>query len=145
MKKKNEIILCFIILLMMIGLFAVLVYFSKNKEPNEIFRLYRETGIAMSIKENTLGNTGATLILTNQTDIDLTYGDSYIIDYNHKEKWFEFKPIIQDYEFDTSLSVLKANQTKEIEVDWEWLYGKLSKGKYRIIINESNPIEFEIK
>ena len=50
----------------------------------------------MSIKEGTLTNTGATLVLTNRTNLKYTYGESYDIEYMEDGGWIKVKPIIKD-------------------------------------------------
>ena len=89
-----------------------------------------EKGISLSIKENTLTKSGATLILKNDSDIDVEYGNPYEIEIKKDGKWHKIQVMI-----DVTLPAfyLKSNTTKEIELKWENGYGKLSKGDYRII------------
>ena len=39
-----------------------------------------ENGISLSIKENTLTTTGITLVLKNEKDIEIQYGEPYEIE-----------------------------------------------------------------
>ena len=91
-----------------------------------------ETPVTMSIKENTLTNTGVTLFLTNLTNLEYTYGESYYIEYMENGNWLKVKPILKNYGFIAIGYTLRATQKVEIKRDWEWLYGKLPVGLYRI-------------
>lgn len=86
--------------------------------------------VSISIKEGTLTNTGATLILTNNSDKEFQYGDSYEIEIKKGKKWYKIN--VKLY-FNLPAFFLKSKESKEIELNWENEYGKLAKGTYRII------------
>ena len=46
--------------------------------------------------------------------------------------WIKVKPIIKDYGFISIGYTLRPNERAEIKKNWEWLYGKLPAGYYRI-------------
>lgn len=86
--------------------------------------------ISLSIKEGTLKNIGATLILTNNSDKDFEYGNPYEIEIKKDDEWHKINVQLN---FTLPALSLKSKETKEIELDWEKGYGKLAKGTYRII------------
>lgn len=88
------------------------------------------TDITLSIKEGTLTNTGATLILSNYSDKNIEYGNPYRIEHKQDGKWYK---IDVELNFTLPAFILKPYETKEIELDWEYGYGKLAPGTYRII------------
>ncbi len=96
------------------------------------YDINKDIPITMSIKEGTLTNTGATLVLTNRTNLKYTYGESYDIEYMEDGGWIKVKPIIKDYGFISIGYTLRPNERAEIKKNWEWLYGKLPAGYYRI-------------
>ena len=49
------------------------------------------------------------------------------------EEWQELKPIIDNYGFDSMGYKVNDDGIIEFEINWEWLYGKLDDGEYRII------------
>ena len=75
-------------------------------------------------------NTGATLVLKNDSDVDVIYGNPYEIEIKKDGKWYKIQVMI---DFTLPAYYLKSKETKEIELNWENGYGKLSKGNYRII------------
>lgn len=89
-----------------------------------------EKGVSLSIKDNTLTNTGATLILKNDSDADVEYGNPYEIEIRKDGKWHK---INVELNFTLPAFELKSKETKEIELNWEHGYGKLAAGDYRII------------
>jgi len=90
----------------------------------------QNNGVLLSIKDGTLKNTGATLILTNNSDKDFHYGNPYEIEIKKDGEWHK---INVQLDFTLPAFGLKAKETKEIELDWEHGYGKLAEGTYRII------------
>lgn len=75
-------------------------------------------------------NTGATLVLKNDSDVDVIYGNPYEIEIKKDGKWHKIQVMI---DFTLPAYYLKSKETKEIELNWENGYGKLPKGDYRII------------
>lgn len=111
--------------------------------------------VIMQIKDNTLSNIGLTMILKNQSNINLQYGNPYTIE-EYKEGYWKTVNLINEMAFNLPAYGLKKGESKEINVNWEYGYGKLFKGKYRIVKNfdyEVNDkfisfdkyLEFEIK
>ena len=91
-------------------------------------------GVTMRIKEGTVSSTGMTVVLENKTDKQITYGDPYSLEKNMDGKWFEVADILDgNYGFNDIGYGVEPLSTSEWEVDWEWLYGKLDKGKYRLV------------
>ena len=89
-----------------------------------------QNDVSLSIKDGTLKNTGATLVLTNNSDKDFQYGNPYEIEIKKDGEWHK---INVELDFNLPVFVLKSKETKEIELNWENGYGKLAKGTYRII------------
>ena len=93
-------------------------------------------GVTMRVKEGTMSSTGMTVVLENKTDKEITYGDPYTLEKNMGGKWFEvsvLESLIGYYGFNDIGYGVNPSSTNEWEVDWEWLYGKLDKGQYRLV------------
>ena len=86
--------------------------------------------MSLSIKENTLTTSSATLILKNNSNTEIQYGNSYEIEIKHNKKWYKLDG---EMYFTLPLFFLEPNKTVELEVNWEDGYKKLKKGTYRII------------
>ena len=84
----------------------------------------------MTIKEGTLTNKSATLVLTNNSDKNFQYGNTYEIEIKKDGEWHK---INVELNFDMPAFPLSSKESKEIELNWENGYGKLAKGTYRII------------
>ena len=89
-----------------------------------------QNDVIMTIKDGTLTNKSATLILTNNSDKNFHYGNPYQIEIKKDGEWHKI-----NVELDFTLPALQLSpkESKEIELDWENEYGKLAKGTYRII------------
>lgn len=111
-------------------------------------------GVTMNIKEDTLTNEGATIIIKDVSSKNNIYGVSYRIDEFIDSSWEALKPIIDNYAWTTQGYYVNENNILEMNINWKWLYGKLKPGKYRIVKNTSEPgegtehyitVDFEIK
>lgn len=101
-----------------------------------------EIGLSFSLKN--ISSTGATLVF-HQYDADapkgeLIFGDDYFIEVQRDGKWESVPIIIENAAFNAIAYVIVPEDSVEQEISWEWLYGKLAPGEYRIVksILESN-------
>lgn len=94
----------------------------------------KEETIELLLKEGTITSKGATFILKNNTDKEYWYGPDYYIETKKDEKWSEIEldsPLV----WNSIAYLLKANEGKEINIDWSIGYGELSNGQYRLVKN----------
>jgi len=88
--------------------------------------------VSFKIKEEGLTKEKATFILENHVEADYTYGNPYSLEKEKDGIWYEIEPI-NDMNFNMVGFDLKANEKVEIEIDWEYHYGSLNTGKYRVV------------
>ena len=88
--------------------------------------------VSLNIKENILTKTRAILVIKNNSDMDVLYGNNYEIEIKKEGEW---KKINVELFFPLPAFLLKSKASKEIEFNWENGYGKLPLGNYRIIKN----------
>lgn len=121
-----------------------LVKTSETKDDVEKIEL---EDVTLSIKEGTLTKSGATFIITDLSDEENVYGEGYIIEKKIGEEWIELKPIIDNYGFNMIGYLVDENNTLELDHNWEWLYGKLDSGEYKLIkvIDYNTYISCEFK
>ena len=127
MKKTILIILCGVMVLGLTGC-------GKSKNELDIgsksnIRI-SQNDVTMTIKEGTLTNKSATLVLTNNSDKNFEYGTPYEIEVKKDGEWHK---INVELDFTMPAFQLSAKESKEIELAWEYGYGKLAEGTYRII------------
>lgn len=120
-----------------------------EKTPHKV----TDDKITMEVKQGTLTTSSATIIMTNKTDEEYTYGEPYHLEIKHNDSWhiLELEPN-NDMFFTMPAYSLKAGESVEKEYNWEYGYGKLKKGTYRLVTDfskEQNEIyvaaEFTIK
>lgn len=131
MKKRVIIVLGVLVLLIVI--LALIICFK----PREVKDLNLAENIAMKIKDGSLTNTGATVIITDLSgneNLDLI-SKEFKIDYKKNEKWYRLESKIKN-----EVTVRTSDNTMENgdnaytqEINWEKYYGKLDKGHYRIV------------
>ena len=107
----------------------------------------REGGVGQSIEESYDDNIAVVMRLTNVTSTGLTvhfeqydkrdcgeliYGDGYHLQVQNGSGWEDVPTVIEDWGFNDIGYTLQPEGKAEQDIDWEWLYGKLAPGTYRI-------------
>lgn len=109
-------------------------------------------GVSMKIKENTLTETKATVIITDTSSRENVYGSSFFIEKQVDRVWTKLEPkeemVFTDIGYERG-----EDYTIEFDISWENVYGKLPRGTYRIVKDTSYAgegithyitVEFEI-
>lgn len=146
MKKRVIIVLGVLVLLIVI--LALIICFK----PREIKNINLAENITMKIKEGSLTNTGATVIITNLSgdeNVNLTNRE-FKIDYKKNGKWYRLESKIKNEVtvMNGENIVNNGDNTYIQEINWKRYYGKLDKGHYRIVkevkTNLYIAVEFDI-
>lgn len=127
---KKTILVILVCVLVGLGMTGCKVNENKFEVGGKSDIQIRQEDVSLAIKEGTLKNTGATLVLTNNSNKDFEYGSYYEIEIKKDGEWHK---INVELNFTLIAYSLKSEETKEIELNWENGYGKLSSGTYRII------------
>jgi len=111
-----------------------------NQQPSnietEIDAKNEILGVSLSIKENSLSSTGMTLTVINNGDTDFLFGESYNLEKEIDGKWCQIVYVAKEQDISWELIgyMVSAKESYEFApIDWEWLFGKLQAGNYRII------------
>ena len=133
------------------------IYEGKSIEYYFMINISKTSGeginLKVEIKENSLTNAGLTMIVENLSDRNLEYGNPYSIE-KYENGYWKSAPTINDLYFTMPAFSLNKGESKELNINWEYGYGKL-KGKYRIVkefsykenddyISFNKYLEFEI-
>lgn len=101
----------------------------------------------VSINISDISLTGATITIKDTNKNPYTYGEWYKIEKQINDKWYEVKTTTDDYWFNAMEYLVDKNNEVKFVIDWEWLYGELPLGNYRILKQVNNQfisIEFDI-
>ena len=123
---------------------------SENVTEEEGIYVYNEESqiseIALSFSLKNISPTGATLVF-DQYDADapkgeLMFGEDFVIEVFKDGKWEEAPITVEgDYAFYAVAYNLPCEEITERDIDWNWLYGELVSGEYRIGKGVSDFIE----
>lgn len=106
----------------------------KDMKPTEHEKVNDLEGITMTVIEDTVSPTGLTVILENSSQKECIYSESFLLEERINDQWYQMPVVIEgDYGFDDIAYPLNLGDKGEWQVNWEWLYGILDKGEYRII------------
>ncbi len=115
------------------------VYVAKSKESLEgkcNLKIDDLEGVSISIKKGTLTKSGATIIITDTSNRDNVYGECYFIEKKDNNSWIKLIP--QNTMLFNYIGYRVDNDNRlELKIDWEYHYGKLEDGRYRIVKSTS--------
>jgi hypothetical protein len=100
---------------------------DNGAELNELER------VRMDIIDGTLTNTGCKIKLTDFSGNKYIYGDSFRLDVYKDDKWENLKEICDNCAWDLMAYGPDKYGHLIMNINWEKLYGKLDKGRYRIV------------
>lgn len=83
--------------------------------------------VTVSVKENSLHDTGLVLLIRNQTSRELTYDMTYALEQKKDGAWYAWD---RELSFNAIAAVLKPDAVNEFPVSWD---AGLPKGLYRIV------------
>ena len=80
-------------------------------------------------------SSGLTLVVTQSGSIPgatLTTGQPYFLQREENNNWIPLEPLLEAWGWTTEAWIISMNDTVRWDVSWEWLFGKLQPGHYRI-------------
>lgn len=89
--------------------------------------------VKMSIKEGTLTQSSASIIILDNNDTPYAYDEWFRIDRKVNNKWEEVNRINNNYIVRDIAYDIRKNKKLETTVKWGDLYGELKKGEYRLV------------
>ncbi|MDN4493002.1 immunoglobulin-like domain-containing protein [Ureibacillus aquaedulcis] len=105
-------------------------------EPTIYEKVNNLDGVTMIAKEGTVSSTGLTVIFENNSNKHINYGESFLLEKKINGKWYEIPDILGgNYGFNDVGYGLEPFEVTELYFDWDWLYGNLDNGEYRIVID----------
>lgn len=104
----------------------ILDFVYSDNEMNNI------ENVKMKIKEGTLTNKSATIIIIDNNQKTYQYGEYYRLDIKENGIWKEMTQLGANYYNDIAYIVDKNNQL-ELTHNWKEVYGELPLGEYRIV------------
>ena len=91
--------------------------------------------VSMYIKDGTLTKKDATIVIEEVEDFDITYGEPFYLEkYNYTTNKYEKLEVICDNcGFNLPAYLVTPEKPLELYQNWEYLYGELEHGQYRIV------------
>ncbi|MDE6285074.1 MAG: hypothetical protein K2M17_04950 [Bacilli bacterium] len=128
MKKRVIIVLSVLAFFIILFLVAVFINFPLKKAK----KLDLTEDIIMTIKQDTLTRTSATILLTNNSDVSYSTGRGYRIDTFKDGKWYTLS-LLEDMIVTADALGIDPDNPLELTLYWERSYGELENGQYRIV------------
>ena len=86
-------------------------------EPTEYENVNNIDDVSMTVKEGTVSPTGLTVVLENNSDVELIYSEDFLLEKNINGKWYEVPVIVESYGFDDIGYILASGEIGEWNVE----------------------------
>jgi len=97
--------------------------------------VYPSVNWGIQLNAENVTSSGLTLVVTQAGTIPdgiLTTGQPYFIQKKENNNWIPLEPLLEAWGWTTEAWIISMNDTARWDVSWEWLFGKLQSGQYRI-------------
>ena len=133
MKKKLISIIVLIVSLILVACGNGNSTETNNWKKTEHDMVNNFDGVSMNIKEGSVSPTEATVIFENNSNNQGVYSDDFLLEKEIEGDWYQLPTIIDEYGFNDIGYELLPWEIEEFTIDWDWLYGSLDSGEYRIV------------
>lgn len=107
---------------------------NTNWEPTKYKTVNDLDGVMMIVKKGTVTSSGLTVLFENNSGKQCTYGEYFSLEKKIEGRWYQVPVAIEgEYAFNDIGYSLDSSKVSEWAVDWNWLYGSLVTGEYRIV------------
>lgn len=89
--------------------------------------------VSMTAKSESVSPTGLTVVFENNSEQQIIYSEDLLLEESIEDQWYEVPITISgDYGYEDIGYEVNPGEDSSISIDWEWLYGDLDEGYYRI-------------
>ena len=105
--------------------------------------------VTRTLKEDTITNSGVTVIITNRTNVKFDYIAWFSLEQKINNEWIKIESNDANNE-EIESTYIMPNESIEMKLDWGKSYGILKNGEYRLVfdsfsnLDEHDYIEFSI-
>ncbi len=93
--------------------------------------VYKDNLIALAVEEGSVTSTGACFLLENVSDETYYYGEMYTLEKWDGADWVTLKTK-DNIGWNDIAYILDPGKEQRLELNWEWCYGNLPQGSYRL-------------
>lgn len=133
---------------LIVFLFVLSILTGCGGEPAQPTQTQQSTQVEnVTIQISDISPSGATLVITDTNPEPYLYGEWYKIQKLTDGQWQDVPHVIDNYAFTAIGYIPDENGEVKFTINWEWLYGTLPAGTYRIFkeVNQQEiSIEFQI-
>ena len=106
---------------------------SANQYEDNVSDLNELDDVTMTIKDGTLTNSEAVIVINDSSDMNNVYGAWFRIDKKINGEYQELETTGEEYAFNSMAYMVDENNILEMKAFWKVMYGELESGEYRLV------------
>jgi hypothetical protein len=148
MKKISIIFVLFMTLFTFLGCVSQNNVISMMDYEINGYEVNNYANASMEVVDSSISNQGLTVLFNYSGDNNGSTGSWFSLFYYEDNVWKDPQYIVdEDVMWTSEAYIVEKNKTSEMQVNWDWLYGELSTGRYLIVkqfINHREPGDYDI-
>ena len=118
---------------LIVFLLALFILTGCAEQPAQPTQTQQQTQVEnVTFQISDISPSGATLVITDTNAEPYLYGEWYKIQRLTDGQWMDVPHVIDNGAFNAMGYLTDANGEVKFTINWEWLYGKLPSGEYRL-------------
>ncbi|MHA6251648.1 immunoglobulin-like domain-containing protein [Oceanobacillus sp. CAU 1775] len=119
---------------------------ASDFEPTSYESINDLNGVTMQVVEETVSPLGLSVRIENNSDNRVVFSDDFLLEMKIAEDWFQVPIKLESYGFNDIGYEVEPGASEEWPANFEWLYGSLEDGDYRIfkkVLDFRGPGDFD--
>ena len=89
--------------------------------------------VSMNVIEDSVSSKELTVIFTNSSNNQGMYSEDFLLEKKIEGDWYQVPTKRIEFGFNDIAFELSPSTKEVLKINWDWLYGSLDKGEYRIV------------
>lgn len=112
---------------------ALFIMYRRDPQKSRLV-IDDDTAIQISILEDTITEMGLTVIIKNNSPETIYFTkDMFSLEYKKNGHWYRMSSITTGSVVTATRSILRRSQDVEFDISWDYKYGQIGDGEYRVI------------
>lgn len=105
----------------------------KNWKTTQLSAVNNFEQVSMNVIEDSVSAKELTVIFTNSSNREAMYSEDFLLEKNIDGNWYIVPTKKIEFGFNDIAFELSPSTQEVLKINWDWLYGSLAKGEYRIV------------
>lgn len=142
MKRRTIIVVLVLIMLIIFSCLLLQKYSENLGEKSDVEVIDTSDLIEIYVLEDTITSTGLTYCVKNIGGSRVCFGEPYSLERFRMGNWYKVPTLSDTIAYTAIEYIISQEEEQQYSVNWHHVYGKLPKGKYRLVKKMRKDADF---